>query len=79
MFNTANLHNDSAIFLTISEEIVREIMTDNVYIHSAFWLNKKLEKEVYLTFTNNYIALCYKGNFDYQYCYYTPICFDLKF
>ena len=79
MFNTANTFNHSGIFLPITEEILREIRTHNVYIHSAFWLNKNFEQEVYLTFTPNSIALCYKGSFDYQYCYYTPMCFDLKF
>jgi hypothetical protein len=79
MFNSANNHSEASIFAPISEQIVTQIRTDNVYIHSAFWLNKNSEQEVYLTFTNNYIALCYKTNFDYEYCYYTPIHFDLKF
>lgn len=71
--------SQNSIFRPISQDIVQKIRSDTLSLHSTFWLNGNKEQEVHVVMTSSFIALCEKAFLDFNYLFYTPLDFDLKF
>lgn len=71
--------NQSSIFRPITQDIIQKIRSDTLSLHSTFWLNGNQEQEVHVVMTSSFITLCEKAFLDFNYLFYTPLDFDLKF
>lgn len=75
----SNNNAEGALFMPLHQEIVEKIRNDTLSLCSPFWINRNRDQEVFVMMTSHFMVLCEKNGLDYNYLYYTPLDFDLKF